>query len=251
MQRHRAGRGAKRPRGPAKIADLTIDLDALGDPLVVSEMSGVSGRSDRLRVAINGTPAGDVTLDFVADQALREGKQLTRAEADGIIAAVRRTIVVDKALDLLAVRARSSRDLRVRLKRIGAADPDVSWAIDRLIAQGFVDDAAYARQVARAKVVSGGVSKRKVVTVLRKRGVSADVAAEAIDATLEEVELDEYGAALAAAQKRVRALSSLDAPRRKQRLYAFLARRGYESDVVRKVLAEVLNESGRRINHQS
>ena len=70
--------------------------------------------------------------------------------------------------------------------------------------------------------------------------MSSEVADEAIDATLSEVELDEYGAALAAAEKRVRALSSLDAPKRKQRLYAFLARRGYESDVIRKVLGDVL-----------
>lgn len=250
-RRERAVVNAKRRRGPARIAEVDVDLDTFGDSLVVTAMTAVNGRSDRLAIAINGDSIGGVTLDFVVERGLREGKGLTRADADEIVSAVRRTIVLDKALDLLAVRARSSRDLRVRLKRIGAADHDVSWAINRLIAQGFVDDAAYAKQVARAKVVSGGVSKRKVVTVLRKRGVSAEIAAEAIDATLDEVELDEYGAALAAAQKRVRALASLDPQKRKQRLYAFLARRGYESDVVRRVLAEVLSESGRRTNYQS
>jgi regulatory protein len=231
---------SRRRRGPAKIAEVAIDLDALGAPLVVSEVTGVSGRNDRLRVAINGLTVGDVTLDFVADQTLREGKHRSRTEADEVVAAVGRTVVLDKALDLLAVRARASRDLQIRLRRAGAADTAITWAIDRLAAQGFVDDAGYARQVARAKVLSGGVSRRKVVNLLRKRGVSPDVAEEAIDDTLTEVELDEFGAALAAAQKRVRALSSLDAPKRRQRLYAFLARRGYESDIVRKVLGEVL-----------
>ena len=189
---------------------------------------------------MNGVVVGNVTLDFVADQTLREGKQLSRVEAEEVVSAVSRTVVLDKALDLLAVRARSSRDLGIRLRRAGAPDAAITWAVHRLVAQGFVDDASYARQVARAKVVSGGVSRRKVVTELRKRGVSSEVADEAIDATLSEVELDEHGAALAAAQKRLRALSSLDAAKRRQRLYAFLARRGYESDVIRKVLAEVL-----------
>jgi regulatory protein len=156
------------------------------------------------------------------------------------VSAVSRTLVLDKALDLLAVRARSSRDLRIRLRRAGAADADISWTIDRLGAQGFVDDAAYARQVARAKVLAGGVSRRKVEKVLRQRGVAGDVAADAIEAALCEVDLDEHGAALAAAQKRLRSLASLDPQVRRQRLYAFLARRGYESDVVRRVLTEVL-----------
>ena len=231
---------SRRKRGPAKIAEIAIDLDALGDPLVVSAVSGVSGRSDRLRVAINGVLLGDVTLDFVAEHSLCEGKPLNRAEAEEVVAAVVHTVVLDKALDLLAVRARSSRDLQIRLRRAGATDRAIAWTLDRLTTQAFVDDAGYARQVARAKVLSGGVSRRNVVNLLRKRGVSADVAEEAIDDTLTEVELDEYGAALAAAQKRVRALSSLDAPKRRQRLYAFLARRGYESDVIRKVLTEVL-----------
>ena len=230
----------KRRRGPAKIAQVEVDLANLGESLVISDVSQVSGRNDRLEVAINGVGIGAVTLDFVADNGVRAGRLLTRAEGEEIIAALSRTAVLDKALDLLAVRARSSRDLRIRLQRAGAAATDITWTVERLVAQGFVDDASYARQVARSKVLSGGVSKRKVVTVLRQRGVSAEVASDAVAATLSEVELDEFGAALAAARKRVRALASLDPAKRKQRLYAFLARRGYDGDIVRRVLKEVL-----------
>ena len=235
------GAARSRKRGPAKIAEVDVDLTTLGDPFVVSEVAGVHGRSDRLRIAINGTMIGDVTLDFVADQGVREGRSVSREEASNVVAAVARTRVLDKALDLLAVRARSSRDLRIRLRRAGARDHDISWSIDRLAAQGFVDDAAYAREVARAKVLAGGVSRRKVVKVLRQRGVSAEVAEEAIDDTLADVDLDEYGAALAVAQKRLRSLAALAPQVKRQRLYAFLARRGYESDVVRRVLKEVLS----------
>ena len=232
----------RRPHGPARIAEVAIDLVTLGDALVVTSLSEVPGSSGRVRVAINGTSFGDVTLDFVADKGIREGKRLSRGEADEVLDAVNRTIVLAKALDLLAVRSRSSRDLRIRLRRAGAREEPITWAIERLLAQGYVDDAAYARQVARAKVLSGGVSRRRVVTALRQKGIAADVASAAIESTLAEVEIDEYGAALAAAEKRVRSLNSLDAPTRRQRLYAFLARRGYDGDVVRRVLKQVLAE---------
>lgn len=236
---HGPSRTARR-HGPAWIAEVAVDLSTLDDPLVVSGLAQLPGRNDRLRVSFNGIPVGDLTLDFVAHERVREGTTITRAQAAELFAAVSRTLVLDKALDLLAVRARSSRDLQIRLRRAGARDPEISWAIERLTAQGFLDDAAYARGVARAKALSGGVSRRKVISVLRQKGVAADVASEAIDATLAEVELDEYGAALAIAQKRARALRNLDAAVQRQRLYAFLARRGYEGDVVRRVLAEVL-----------
>lgn len=223
---------------------MEIDLGELMEPLIVSDMAAVHGRSDRLNIAVNGTEFGSLTLDFVADHSLRAGRTITRDDARSVIDAVRRTRVLDKALDLLAVQSRSSRDLGIRLRRAGAADGDIAWAVDRLVAQSFVDDAAYARQVARAKVLAGGVSRRKVVTALRRKGVSAETADEAIDATLSEVDLDEEGAALAAAQKRVRALASLDPAKRKQRLYAFLARRGFESDVIRRVMSAVLDKRG-------
>jgi regulatory protein len=218
-----------------------IDLDALGDPLTLSDVAGVPGRSDRFRLSVNGVPLGDVTLDFVAEAKLAAGQHLTIPEATGAVAAVRRTIVLDKALDLLAVRARSARDLRLRLRRAGAGDGEIAWACARLTQQGYLDDAAYARQVARARAVAGGVSRRRVITVLRQKGVAAEVAAEAIDAALADVDLDEYGAARSAAEKRVRALASLEPQKRRQRLYAYLARRGYEQDVIRRVVTEVLS----------
>ncbi len=233
-------RPTRRARGPARITTSDLDLTTLNDPMVISELSETPNRSGRFRVSLNGVALGDLTLDFVADQGIREGKSITRAQAVEMRDQVDRTAVLDKALDLLAVRARSSRDLSIRLRRAGARDADISWAVARLAAQGFVDDAAYARGVARSKTLGGGVSRRKVITVLRQKGIAADVAAEAMEATLAEVSLDEYGAALAIAQKRVRALSSLEPAKRRQRLYAFLARRGYEGDVVRRVMSEVL-----------
>jgi regulatory protein len=157
-----------------------------------------------------------------------------------VLGALQRTIVLDKALDLLAVRARSTRDLGIRLRRAGARDGDIAWVQDRLTAQGFLNDASFARQLARSKALAGGTSRRRVIGVLRKKGINAEVATAAIDATFADVELDEFGAALAAAEKRLRALASLDPAKRRQRLYAFLARRGYDGDTIRRVLNEIL-----------
>ena len=86
---------ARRARGPARVQEVDIDLDALGDPLTVSDLAQVPGRSDRLRVSVNGVELGDVTLDFVADERLRGGRTLTRAQAGDVVGAVQRTIVLD------------------------------------------------------------------------------------------------------------------------------------------------------------
>lgn len=218
-------------------------------------------RPGRVSVFIDGVVIGRLSLDQIADLGAHEGSLVTPALQRDLEVAVRRTALLDKALDLLAVRARSAGELRRRLVRPRAArrraprpdaratppeapqapDPqDIDWVVARLAAQGYLDDAQFARQVARARIVGGGISRRRLQDELYRRGVGRDVAAEAIDDTLSDAQLDEYSAARDAAQKRLRSLGSLERMVLRRRLYGFLARRGYEPDVVHRVMREVL-----------
>ena len=61
-----------------------------------------------------------------------------------------------------------------------------------------------------------------------------------IEGVLQEVELDEEGAARAVAEKRLRSLRNLDGDVARRRMYAYLARRGYTGDVIARVLKELL-----------
>lgn len=211
---------------------------------VVTALTERRSGSARFVVAIDGQVAATVSAELIAELGLRVGRPVDEGGASRLAIASARLEVFDKAVELLSVRARSVRDLQVRLRRAGAGDDAIASAIERLLALGFLDDEAYARNVARSRVLSGGVSKRRISVELRKRGVARDVADEAIADTLADVELDEDGAARAAAEKRLRALSSLDTATRKRRLYAFLARRGYAPDVIARALRDVLARGG-------
>jgi regulatory protein len=198
-------------------------------------------RKGRIIVTVDGANAGLLTLDLVTELGLREGMELDWGARHALALAARRTAVLDKALDLLAVRARSSSELRQRLRRRDADATDIAWVLERLVAQGYIDDAQFARQYARTRIVGGGVSRRRLQDELYRRGVERETATEAIDDTLADVRLDEHSAALEAARKRLRSLGGLDAAVVRRRLYGFLARRGYEPDVVSRVLREVLD----------
>ena len=77
MTNQRPRNRARGERGPAKIAKVDLDLSALNDPLIISELSETPRRTGRFRVSLNGIAFGDLTLDFVADQGIREGKTIT------------------------------------------------------------------------------------------------------------------------------------------------------------------------------
>jgi regulatory protein len=183
---------------------------------------------------------GIVSAELIAEFKLALGLKVDAGEAQALTAAAHRLQVFDQGVALLAVKARSARELTRALARRGATGEECSAAVARLIELRLVDDASYARHLARAKLAAGGMSKRRIQQELARKGVAPAVASEALGEAIEDVGLDEFEAALAVAQKRMRVLGREDAAIARRRLYAFLARRGYESSVVSRVVARVL-----------
>jgi regulatory protein len=146
----------------------------------------------------------------------------------------------ERALDMLEARARAVTELRRLLIKKGEPPDDVDAAIERLRASGLLDDANFARQLARSKALGGGHSRRRIQQELAKRGVARDVSDEAIARVFDEESIDEHASIERLARKKLRTLTGVDAAARKRRLYGFLARRGYDADDIAHVLRIVL-----------
>ena len=149
----------------------------------------------------------------------------------------------DRALDILESRARSVVELRRMLIRKGEPASDVDAAIDRLRGAGLLDDASYARQLVRSKAVGAGQSRRRIGQELARRGVERSVADAAIAHVFEEEQVNEAASIERVARKKLKTLAKLDAVTQRRRLYAFLARRGYDSDAIGGALRELVAES--------
>jgi regulatory protein len=193
------------------------------------------GRFDLL---VDARPEATVSLETIERLGLSVGRAYDAVRAD-----VRRDAAVlatyDRALNMLAQRSRSARELRRQLIRKGEPADQVDVAIAKLEAAGFLDDAAFARQFARSKAVGAGMSRRRIQQELGRRGVARPVGDEAVDDVFVEEQLDETAVVEQAARKKLGALKNLDEPTRRRRLYAFLARRGYDLDDIRRVMQTV------------
>jgi regulatory protein len=141
----------------------------------------------------------------------------------------KRKDVHERALGLLAVRQRSRGELERRLVQAGFEHGEVDEELQRLEAVGLIDDEAFARAVVESRMGSRGESQRVVAMHLTRAGVSSDVATGALDDALEG---DEERAQRLAETKAMR-LGGLEPQVAFQRLYGFLARRGYSPDVAR------------------
>ena len=144
------------------------------------------------------------------------------------------------ALNLLAARPYSTQTLRRKLiqKEYSAADADD--AIRRLVDNGLLDDAKYAEQYARSKITTTGASKRRLQQDLFRKGIKSDVATNAIASVIEDDAIDPAAVIERVAKRKLAQMGDLEPRVLRRRLFAFLARRGYDLDEIKSVMERLV-----------
>ena len=209
---------------------------------IITGIIAIPAHAGRFELEVDGRRLATVSLDIIDRFGLRVGAELEANVAAGVQHEAQGLRTYDRALNMLAFRARSAAELRRQLLRKGEPELFVTAALDRLVSTGLLDDREYARQYARSKVAGSGFSRRRVAQELRRRGVGRDVAEHAIDEVFQDDEVDEDAVIERAARKRLRTLESADPATRRRRLYSFLARRGFDLDDIRAVISRLDRE---------
>jgi regulatory protein len=143
----------------------------------------------------------------------------------------------ERALGLLAVRQRSRGELERRLVHAGFERDEVDAELERLERVGLLDDEAFATAVVESRVGARGESRRVVAMHLARAGVASDLAAGAL-ADAPETDEDR---AVRLAEAKARRLAGLEPQVAFQRLYGFLARRGYGPETARLAARKALS----------
>jgi regulatory protein len=145
----------------------------------------------------------------------------------------------NRALDLLSARPYTVRQLRRKLIQKEIPIEDADAVIERLLGAGLLDDTRYAVAYARSKLVGQGASARRVGQDLARKGVNSEISKQAIAEVIVEEEVDTRAIVERVARKKIASMGDLDPMVLRRRLYAFLARKGYELDEIRDAIASV------------
>lgn len=147
------------------------------------------------------------------------------------------------ALRFLQVRPRTVREIRDKLREKEFGDEEIAQTIESLKKAGLLDDAAFARMYIRDALAGRGAGKMLMKRKLLLLGVEKSVVDEAIEEEFAGV--DVQAAALALAKqfiKKTRNLKKDETPmKRRNRVSAFLARKGYGWDTIEGVLKQVIS----------
>ena len=196
--------------------------------------------TDRLNIDLDGEFAFGLSTNVALEFRIAVGTVIDEELAAELWTAEEAAQAKATALNLLARRPRAEKELASGLRQRGYGPAAIQSAVDRMRELGYLDDTDFARRwIANRAGVSprGG---RLMEMELRQKGVAQDVARGAVD----EADLDDLASARAVAETRMRRYADLDEPTRRRRLSAFLARRGFSSDVIRTIDRELRLGSG-------
>ena len=167
-----------------------------------------------------------ISQSLVARWHLFKGREISDDDLADLVKASSAERVLGDALRLLGHRARSADELRQRLLAKGHDEAAVERAVERLTAEGLLNDAEFARSFAADKRRLSGWGAERIRRDLRRLGVDAAVVAAALGEGTDE-DGEELERALAVLAKLGPQPRATDAARR--RAYQLLLRRGFAS----------------------
>lgn len=190
---------------------------------------------DRCSVFLDGSFAFGLHANVVVEGGLKKGLRLDGPTCRLLVEQDLYYKAFKRCLDYLAYRPRTEREIRIRLNDLAVPEAVSDRVLDRLRELSFLDDARFARQFAASRARSRGYGPRRLEADLRRKGIDAKTAREAVSDACPPEALDEQ--LTAQVEKAVhRYRNETDDRKREGKIMAFLARRGFDAGAIREAL---------------
>ena len=143
----------------------------------------------------------------------------------------------EKARKYCAYRERCSREVRARLRKMGAEEALRQQIIERLQQEGFLDDQRFARLYARGKVLNNQWGKIKIKAELVARGIDHTQIRQA----LSEIDPQQYSEMLRTIlKKKYYSIRKKGQANPEDRTAAYAIQKGYEPGLVWQSIKEAI-----------
>jgi regulatory protein len=197
-------------------------------------------KGSRVEIEFDDGPSLSLDAELVLRFHLKRGTELDPAGRERIEREQAKLEARQRLVRHLALRRKSEQEARDYLGRLGFDDEAVEQAVAAARELGMLDDALYAEAYRRTQERSARKGHRAIRHELLMRGVDKSVA----DAALEPSSAPDAQRNLAreAARRRATSLAKEEPAKARQKLFAFLMRKGFDGDVAGQVTRELLGD---------
>lgn len=176
-----------------------------------------------------------LSIEVVLKNGLRKGDNLDEDLFNYLIRENQKYFVRKKALDLLARRAHSTFELKIKLMQRKYERELVEELLRELTSKNFLNDKDFALLYVNERILLRKTGKQKLKAELIKKGIHQEIITEVIS-NLDIAE--DFENALLLAQKKMKSLLNRNTDKKKitPKIISFLLTKGYEYETVKMVV---------------
>ena len=202
----------------------------------MEEIVSITHQRNKVILLLGSSERIPLTKEDFLERPLNEGDAIDLDEYDRWLLLRQYRPALNRAVALLAVRDRSKGEIGQKLLAAGYRPCTAEMVVYKLEKEHLLNDAEFAAQWAESRIRSK-VGSRRIAMELRRKGVSADETADALESIPEDEQL--RNAVVLAEKAIARAKTGEDRRKTYQRTAALLSRRGYSWEITKAALDEI------------
>jgi regulatory protein len=210
----------------------------------ITKIESPASRPGRKNIFADDRLLASISEETLLRTGLSTGDELSESALQELIREEETSSARRVAIQYLARRPRTSKEIRDKLRTNQFTDADINTTIESLERAGLVNDAGFAGMYIRDALSARAMGKLLLKRKLLLLGIEKETVEHALDEAFADV--DEKAAALKAGRtfmKKSAAIRKAARPDQlRNRLASFLGRRGYTWDVVGPVVRELMGE---------
>lgn len=181
-----------------------------------------------------------ITEDTLVKLRLKKGMEVDESALAEIVKEENNNKCFNYAVFLLSKRNYFEKALVEKLQAKEYDEEAISLTLEKLYSYGYLDDSRLTEAFVKDKKKFSKKGPRFIASALRAKGVDGEVIRQAIEEHYQQDEALENCKMLVLKKLDYYRKKTEDTYTLKGKLYAFLAQRGYASDVIKKAIEEVL-----------
>ncbi len=179
-----------------------------------------------------------IHVDYLAEFDLEAGEEVDNSTVIFLKELSKKHEAKLKALNLLARRAHSKRELTIKLLQRKIEKEIIDQIIAELETSGFLNDAEFAKLYADEKISRKRSGPLKIKSELLKKGIEKEIIDETIAAIDRQTVYENCKYLL---EKKMKFIRETDERKLRNKLYSYLNSKGYEAEIIYELLGDLSN----------
>lgn len=193
----------------------------------------------RFNIYLDGKFAFGLSAEAKLKVGLKIDQEISSKKVEALIKEDEFLKFYDRALRFLSYRPRSEKELQDWFKKKKVGSETQKLIEKKLHHFGYLNDREFTRWWVEQRITFRPLGRRRLVLELRQKGIRKEIIDEELG-KLEDEKLNRLAQELA--KKKIKTLKNLPYLEAREKLSAFLARRGFSWEIIKEVVAKTLKK---------